>query len=114
MQLDEPGEYQLQVLLDSELLHEYPITVKKNRLPIVVKLEPQELEFLTKPVMGQGGFQSLLKRVQASIDGELLVLNIPEARRLVQYAQKYGSGGFQGRLARVVNQVEDQLNTAGE
>jgi hypothetical protein len=33
------------------------------------------------------------------------VLNASDAERLVRYGQSYGSGGFQGRLSRVVGQI---------
>jgi hypothetical protein len=50
-------------------------------------------------VNGQGGFQSLLRILQGRIqNGNELVLTPDLAARIARYVQKYGSGGFQGRL----------------
>jgi hypothetical protein len=53
-----------------------------------------------------------LRRIQAQIAGERLVLNQPEGDRLVRYYERYGSGGFQGRLRRIVDRVREQLSPA--
>jgi hypothetical protein len=57
-----------------------------------------------KPINGQGGFQTLLRRLVRLADGNGVVLVYgPLARRVLRYRKKYGrSGGFQGRLGTVL------------
>jgi hypothetical protein len=117
--LDQEGTYSLRVelLSDGEVLtdsvpYKYPIQVEITELPILVNLTTDELDALRRPVSGQGGFQSLLRRMQNQIAGNTLVLNESDGERLIRYAERYGSGGFQGRLERVVQQVQDQLGQA--
>jgi hypothetical protein len=67
---------------------------------ITVILSGEELRLLRKPVVGDGGHQSLLRKLQANTDratGEMTV-GQPEIERIVRYRKKYGQGGFQDRL----------------
>lgn len=66
---------------------------------IQVLLTQEEVELLMKPVRGKGGFQSLLRSLQREVRGKVLMLKPLLAARVVRYRAKYGSGGFQGRLA---------------
>lgn len=66
---------------------------------IPVLLTSAEVELLMKPVRGKGGFQSLLKALQRELRGKVLTLTPALAARVTRYRAKYGSGGFQGRLA---------------
>jgi hypothetical protein len=63
-------------------------------------------EALAGPVVGQGGFQSLLRQLQGLLkDGELTLT--PELiGKMVRYVQDYGQGGFQGRLDTVLEQLK--------
>ncbi len=54
---------------------------------------------LRKPVVGEGGFQSLLRRLQRCLHGNTLVITDPDLiERMNRYRADYGSGGWQGRL----------------
>lgn len=110
------GTYWLRVTLETDgqaptgvVSYEYPIRVEITELHIVITLTQDELDALQRPVSGQGGFQSLLRRLQNQIAGNTLVLNDTDGERLVRYGEKYGQEGFQGRLKRVVQQVQEQL-----
>ena len=61
---------------------------------------------LARPIVGQGGFQSLLRQLQGLLkDGELTLT--PELiAKMVRYVQDYGQGGFQGRLDTVLEELK--------
>lgn len=62
-------------------------------------LTEEEVGLLTRPVRGQGGFQSLLRVLQAGLRGRVLTITPANGVRIRRYSARYGSGGFQGRLA---------------
>ena len=63
-------------------------------------------EALARPVVGQGGFQSLLRQLQGSLDGGDLTLTPEVIAKMVRYVQDYGQGGFQGRLDAVLEELK--------
>ena len=65
-----------------------------------VKLADHDRNWLSRPIRGRGGFQSLLRRIVGGFEPATGVLEISEAdaERIVRYRAKYGDGGFQGRL----------------
>ena len=72
-------------------------------LSIRVVLPPPAVVKLQRPVNGRGGFQSLLRELQRRIqNGNELVLTPALAARIARYVQRYGNGGFQGRLDAVL------------
>lgn len=73
---------------------------------IVIELTPDQVAFLQQPLRGQGGYQSLLKRLQNNICGNLLKLTRSDCEKVVRYATKYGEGGFQTRLRSIVQLAE--------
>lgn len=65
-------------------------------------LTPSGAEALARPVRGQGGFQSLLRRLQeANRNGNTIFIHGEFAERISRYADRYGEGGFQARLRRL-------------
>ena len=70
---------------------------------ITVALTPGEIEFLDRQLPGtsqDGGFQSLLVRLQGNINrttGEL-PLSDQDLERIARYAFDYGNGGWELRL----------------
>ena len=66
-----------------------------------VQLNREDLELLMRPVAGQGGWQSLLRKLQKQIDGNTLTLTEDDSRRILRYILSYGSGGWQDRLAAI-------------
>ena len=73
---------------------------------VCIKLEPDVLEALKKPVVGSGGFQSLLKTLNSRLRDDMLVLTLGDLSKITRYVQEYGGGGFQGRLRCIVNDIE--------
>jgi hypothetical protein len=68
---------------------------------VEVQLNREDLELLMRPVAGQGGWQSLLRKLQKQIKGDILTLTEDDSRRILRYILSYGSGGWQDRLAAI-------------
>lgn len=66
-----------------------------------VQLSQDDLELLLRPVAGQGGWQSLLRKLQKQIKDDTLTLTEDDSRRILRYILSYGSGGWQDRLATI-------------
>ena len=66
----------------------------------IYHLSQEELALLRRPVVGKGGFQSLLRGIQDKIDveGMRVELSPAENEKMVRYAMQYGPGGFQERM----------------
>lgn len=62
-----------------------------------ISLDAATADRLRKPVRGQGGFQSLLRRLQGQLHGRLLTVTAADYEKLVRYSTAYGGGGWQGR-----------------
>lgn len=61
---------------------------------------------LRRPVRGQGGFQNLLRTLQAQLtENNVLTLTPTLAGRIARYVRNYGDGGFQGRLGPVLAEL---------
>jgi len=62
------------------------------------------LAFVNKEINGQGGFQTLLKRIREGFNATTKILKIDraDAKKIVKYATSFGQGGFQDRLAPIV------------
>ena len=71
-----------------------------------IDLTDDELAVITRPVRGKGGFQSLLKALRRNMEGSRLNITPSLAQRIVRYATRYGCGGFQDRLRRIVAAAE--------
>lgn len=84
-----------------------------NEKKVSVQLTDDEQALLAKPVHGQGGFQSLLKRIQACVNGDKLEVDSEMVERLGRYADRYGSGGFQGRIRSLAERVVAAARDAG-
>lgn len=67
------------------------------------RLTGVDLEVLSRPVVGKAGFQTLLRRLQASITGRELIVDEDTYAMMSRYAESYGEGGWQERLRRLVD-----------
>lgn len=73
---------------------------------IRIELGADALAALRKPIVGEGGFQSLLRTLQAQVaDANVLVLTPDLTERIARYVHDYGQGGFQGRLESVLEEL---------
>ncbi len=67
-----------------------------------IQLTDNEAARFQKPVNGRGGFQTLLRRMQKSIDGEnVLDVSDADVEKVIRYFFQYGQGGFQDRAKPV-------------
>lgn len=71
-----------------------------------LRLKPDDLDALMRPVRGRGGFQSLLRRIQRCVIGNELTLPSELVERIRRYVKKYGRGGFQYRLAPLLDELD--------
>lgn len=70
-----------------------------------IRLTTEDLTFLERPVNGEGGYQTLLRRLKASLAGPDLVVDDETIEQMRRYAGKYGSGGFQARLRELLDSI---------
>jgi len=69
------------------------------------KLTKEEFELIARPAIGQGGMQSLLRKLQASVHKDELAVDEETFEKMKRYVEEYGSGGFQGRLRGLVEAI---------
>ena len=79
---------------------------------LTFSLTPDQVEYLGKPVQGQGGFQSLLALLQSKRRGNQLTLTRGDCEQIVRYSNDYGQGGFQERLLSIVEEAEAHLRNS--
>lgn len=77
-----------------------------------VQLSREDLELLSRPVAGRGGWQSLLRKLQKQINGNVLTLTEDDSRKILRYILSYGSGGWQDRLAAIAGKSSSSRSTA--
>lgn len=77
-----------------------------SNISLTIELTTEETELLQRQVNGQGGHQTLLRRLQNKLDGNILKLNPYDVDMILRYAQNYGEGGFQVRLRAVLNAIK--------
>ncbi len=73
-----------------------------------IKLDSNAIEQLLKPVNGDGGYQSLMRKLQAQYNHNngILEYDGDDLEKLKRYANEYESGGFQGRFKAILNCIE--------
>ncbi len=124
-----PGEireYQMRIFAEEALKIGFQIRWKQQLLEdmakaneprvaaaIRVRLTDEQKALLSKPVQGQGGYQSLLRRLQGSMVGDELALTLADAERLIRSSESYGSGGFQDRLRSILTAVKQEYSRHG-
>ena len=95
--------------LEQEISHQtlrVPSVWTRQVDEIAVELTLDQVNFLQRPLRGQGGYQTLLARLQNNLEGNTLRLTRTDCERVVRYATRYGEGGFQTRLRPIVQQAE--------
>lgn len=73
-----------------------------------LRLSGEGLGEFGKPIVGEGGFQSLLRGIQTKINFTTGLVDVTEEEleRARRYSGEYGEGGFQHRLFRAVLNAE--------
>jgi len=77
---------------------------------IIFDLNEDEIEKLNRDIQGQGGFQSLLGKLQSKLHDHSLTLDLDEIEMIARYVNRYGEGGFQGRLEGVLSELRRLAN----
>lgn len=70
-----------------------------SHLKIFVKFSKKEREILSKPLVGSGGFQCLIRKLQRKLTPAGIELDTEEISHIYKYATKHGQGGYQERLS---------------
>ncbi len=65
---------------------------------MVVRLKPEDTVKMKRPVNGQGGHQTLFRRLKKGIRQNDIVITYDDAVTILKYAFQYGQGGFQSRF----------------
>jgi len=78
----------------------------KSTVALTIHLTSEEIELLQRPVNGQGGYQTLLRRLQSKLHRNTLILNPYDVDMILRHVQNYGQGGFQTRLGAVLNGIK--------
>jgi death on curing protein len=74
--------------------------------PMTIALDPGERALLMRPVKGAGGWNSLLRGLQAKLDSRgKMELAPSDIQRIRNYSEHHGVGGFQSRLAPVLEAI---------
>lgn len=74
---------------------------------IQIELSDGEREAIERPVNGEGGFQSFLRRLQGQLVGNTLTISEEDVRRAIRYSTSYGQGGFEDRLGPIAEAGAD-------
>lgn len=61
---------------------------------------------LRRPIRGQGGFQTLLRRLQLQVSDGTLALDAADFEKLGRYSRAYGRGGFQDRTEHAASDAQ--------
>ena len=61
---------------------------------------------LVKPTSGTGGYQALVRDIQARLEGDELAVDDMLVERITHYAFDYGSGGWQQLLRDLLKEIE--------
>jgi|GEM_PF-97703 death-on-curing protein len=74
--------------------------------PLTITLDAKERSLLMRSVRGEGGWNSLLRNLQSKLDrGGRIDLTPTEIQRIRNYSEHHGVGGFQSRLAPVLEGI---------
>ena len=84
---------------------------------LIIELDDDQQDALEAAnTEGQGGFQSLMERLQDGYDEDENTLTISEKdqERLPRYADDYGNGGWEDQIEAIVGDELDDLREARE
>lgn len=76
-------------------------------MSMTVTLNKTEVTELKRPTEGEGGFQSLLEKLQVQLDSNTSMLRLEngDLERIPRYAFDYGNGGWEDRLKRIFSRT---------
>ena len=74
-------------------------------MKIIIELPNEVLRLLSRTVIGDGGWQGLLRKIQQNISGNELLLGVEDVGKIIRYALDYGQGGYEDRLLPIVKEI---------
>jgi len=66
-----------------------------------INLTPEQYNLLNKEIKGEGGFQSLQRKLLSQLNGLSLILYPEDIERICRYIKKYGNGGAQKQFFEI-------------
>ena len=72
-----------------------------------IQLTKEDMEQFRRPINGNGGFQTLLRRLRAQINPQTNELDLRESdmEKIERYSSQYGLGGFQDRIKQATGRI---------
>jgi len=81
---------------------------------LTVRLSEDVVERLSRPIVGEGGFQGILRLLRDRTEDGTLSVAVGEAQRIVRYVDDYGGGGFQQRLRPLADSLRTLLDSSDD
>ena len=78
-----------------------------------LELSAETADMLRRPIRGQGGFQRLMRRVQAGLSGQRLDVSDDDINALIHATSGRQIGGFQRRARAIIVDAVCQLREDG-
>jgi hypothetical protein len=72
---------------------------------VIAQFTDEEVELITRPVGGSGGWNDLFRELQNKLNGNEIELEMSVIERIIRYSRIRSSGGFQTRLKPLENEV---------
>ena len=79
---------------------------EESKFILTIKVTKEISDELGRPIIGSGGWQSLLRSLRDRSIGGHISLDLHWIERISRYWGGYGSGGYQGRLDPLVREIE--------
>jgi len=81
---------------------------------ITIRLTAEELEYIARPITGEGGWQDTLRMIRTQTTDGVLSVTKQEAERIIRHAEAYGEGGFENRLLTLAGRLRRLLAEGAE
>ena len=72
-----------------------------------VTLNIEALEALNMPIIGNGGFQSFMRKLQNQCQNGVLTYDDADLQTLIGYSNNYGSGGYENRFRAILDCINE-------
>ncbi len=72
---------------------------------VIVELPEEGVELIKRPALGSGGWNSLLRQLQAKLNGNEIDLDLIEIERIIRYSRIRSRGGFQTRFRPLMEEL---------
>lgn len=73
-----------------------------------VELDMEAIKAIETPINGEGGHQTLMRKLKEQFVCPHLSYDQEDYEKLVRYARDYGQGGYQSRFEKILSCIEKQ------